>query len=215
MSVALAAPNQQSRHWRDRAQRVIISGGQAHRRSYKYTLRDGPEFALRAKGAHFWDADKRQYLDYLMSYGPIILGHADDEVQEAVARQMRDGTIFCLEHPKVIELAERLCSLIPCAERLTFLVGGSSATTAAIRCARLVTKRERIVRSGYHGWFDWCFPQDPGAPASQADHTIAVPYNDLDALAETFAKQGDQVASFNLEAFVGASPSKAYTDGVR
>ena len=185
------------------------------RKSFKYTLRGGPEYITRAAGAYFWDVDGRQFTDYLMGYGPILLGHADQRVTSAVTEQMAAGTIYSLESPKVIQLAERLCQHIPCAERVTFLVGGSSATTAAVRCARAVTGRERIVRCGYHGWFDWCFPNDPGAPVSHADRTIAVPMNDLDALRDVFTQHKDQIACFILEAYLGDGPVPGYAAGVR
>ena len=143
--------NPQSRQWWKRSQRVLAGGGQAHRRTGKYTLRGAPHFATRAKGAYFWDVDGRQFLDYLLGYGPILIGHCDPDVNEAVRRQMEEGTIFSLEHPTVIEFDEELCRLIPCAEMVINLIGGSSATTAAVRCASVHTKREKIVRCGYPG----------------------------------------------------------------
>ena len=142
-----SALNPNSRLWHERALRTIIAGGQAHRRTNKYTLRGAPAFVAKAKGAYFWDVDGRKYLDYLLAYGPILIGHADERINAAVRRQMEEGTIFSVEHPAVIELAEELCRIVPCAERATFLIGGSSATLAAVRCARAHTKREKIVTS--------------------------------------------------------------------
>jgi glutamate-1-semialdehyde 2,1-aminomutase len=204
--------NPQSRLWWDRARRVIAGGGQAHRRTDKYTLRGAPHFAVRAKGAYFWDPDGRQYLDYLLSYGPIIIGHCDPEVNAAVREQMELGTIFSLEHPSVVEFNEQLCQTIPCAEMVINLVGGSSATTAAIRCARVHTKREQVVRCGYHGWFDWCFPRDPGSPRCEQELIREVPYNDLPALA---AALDNEVAAVIVEAYQGNGPSPGYFDGIR
>ena len=195
-------PNPLSHQWHDRAQQAIVNGGQAHRKSYKYTLRGGPEYIERAEGAYFYDVDGRQFIDYLMGYGPIVLGHADQRITDAVSDQLSRGTIYSLESPRVIELAERLCQHIPCAERATFLVGGSSATTAAVRCARVVTGRERIVRCGYHGWFDWCFPGDAGAPPAKPV-SIPVAMYDLDALRDTFMQHRDTIACFILEAYLG------------
>lgn len=204
--------NPQSRQWWQRSQRVLAGGGQAHRRTGKYTLRGAPHFATRAKGAYFWDVDGRQFLDYLLGYGPILIGHCDPEVNEAVRRQMESGTIFSLEHPAVVEFDEAHCSLIPCAEMVINLIGGSSATTAAVRCARVHTKREKIVRCGYHGWFDWCFPKDAGSPHFEQELICDVPYNDLPALA---AALSNDVAAVIIEAYQGDGPSPGYFDEVR
>lgn len=207
--------NTQSLAWHHRSQSILVGGGQAHRRTHKYTLRGGPEFAQRASGAYFWDVDGHRYIDYLMAYGPILLGHADQRVNAAVSQQMADGVLYSVEHPKVVELAERLCGLIPCAERATFLVGGSSATLAAIRCARVHTGRERVVRCGYHGWFDWCFPGDPGSPSAMSELVTAVNYNDLNQLATICARDGDQIAAIIIEGFLADGPTPHYLAGVR
>jgi glutamate-1-semialdehyde aminotransferase len=207
--------NPQSRHWWARAQQVVAGGGQAHRRTGKYTLRGAPHFVVRAQGAYFWDPDGRKFLDYLLSYGPIIIGHCDPEVNEAVRRQMEEGSIFSLEHPAVVEFDEDLCRTIPCAEMVINTVGGSSATTAAVRCARVHTKREKVIRCGYHGWFDWCFPEDSGSPHCEGELIFSVPYNDLSALNAMLEQQNGQVAAVIIEAFQGDGPSPGYFDGVR
>jgi glutamate-1-semialdehyde aminotransferase len=212
MNQPYADLNPQSRVWRDRIRGVIAGGGQAHRRTDKYTLRGAPHLAVRAKGAYFWDVDGRQFLDYLLGYGPIILGHCDPDVNEAVRSQMEEGTIFSLEHPAVVEFDEELCRTIPCAEMVINVIGGSSATTAAVRCARVHTKREKIVRCGYHGWFDWCFPKDPGSPHCEQELIRDIPYNDLTALK---AALNDEVAAVIIEAYQGDGPSPGYFDGIR
>lgn len=212
MNIPYDTLNPQSRHWLARAQQVIAGGGQAHRRTGKYTLRGGPHFAVRAKGAYFWDVDGRQFLDYLLGYGPILIGHCDPDVNEAVRRQMEEGTIFSLEHPAVVEFDEEICRTIPCAEMVINVIGGSSATTAAVRCARVHTKREKIVRCGYHGWFDWCFPKDAGSPHFEQELIRDVPYNDLPALA---AALSNDVAAVIIEAYQRDGPSPGYFDEVR
>ncbi len=204
--------NPESHRWWDRAKLVLAGGGQAHRRTGKYTLRGGPHFATQARGAYFSDVDGRRYLDYLLGYGPIIIGHCDPEVNEAVRQQMEQGTLFSLEHPAVIEFDEELCRTIPCAEMVINLIGGSSATTAAVRCARVHTKREKIVRCGYHGWFDWCIPKDPGSPRFEQELIRDVPYNDLPALA---AALNHEVAAVIIEAYQGDGPAPGYFEGVR
>ncbi len=214
-SIELESRNAQSRQWWDRACQVIVGGGQLHKRPHKYMLRGGPAFAQRAKGARFWDVDGNEYLDYLLSYGPIVLGHADPEVNEAVLRQMNEGTLFSIEHPATVELVESLCELIPCADMAFMLLGGSSATHAAIRCARAHTRREVIIRCGYHGWLDWCFPTDPGAPQYEQALVQSVPYNDLPALAQMLAKHAGKVAAVIIEAVQDDGPEAGYFAGVR
>lgn len=214
-NVPYADVNPQSRLWWDRARQVIAGGGQAHRRTGKYTLRGAPHFTTRAQGAYFWDPDGRKFLDYLLSYGPIIIGHCDPDVNEAVRRQMEIGTIFSLENPAVVEFDEELCRSIPCAEMVINLIGGSSATAAALRCARVHTKREKIVRCGYHGWFDWCFPKDPGSPRFEQELIHEVPFNDLPALAAALQANAGQVAAVIVEGYLGDGPAPGYWDGVR
>jgi glutamate-1-semialdehyde aminotransferase len=193
----------------------IIGGGQAHKRPVKYLLRGGPAFAARAKGSRFWDVDGREFLDYLLGYGPIVLGHADDEISAAVFEQIGRGTIFSVESPLAIDLAEELCRIIPCAELATFCIGGSSANVAAIRYARTHTKREKVLRCGYHGWFDWCFPEDPGAPKFYRDLISPIPFNDLKALESALAARKDEVAAVIIEVNPEQTTAPGYFAGVR
>ena len=209
------ARNTRSRHLWGRSCQAIVGGGQAHKRPVKYMYRGGPGFAMRAKGARFWDADGNEYLDYLLAYGPIILGYGDSDVNDAVRRQMEEGTLFSVEHPRVIELAEKLCKLIPCAEMVVPFIGGSAATAGALRCARAHTGREKIVRCGYHGWFDWCFPEVPGVPRSERDLILSVSYNDLPALQQLLEVNRGQVAGVIIEAVQNDGPSPDYFAGVR
>lgn len=107
--------------------------------------RGGPAFAVRAKGAYFRDVDGRQYLDYLLIYGPIILGHCDPDVNEAVRRQMEEGRLFSIERPAFIEFDDALCRIIPCAEMVINLIGGSSASMAARTVVRVLRERDGIA----------------------------------------------------------------------
>jgi len=209
------ARNPRSRQLWERACRVIVGGGQAHKRPVKYMLRGGPAFAARAQGAYFWDADGNKYIDYLLGYGPIVLGHADPQVNEAVIRQLNAGTIYSVEHEASVEVAEALCRTIPCAQMVLYFIGGSSATQGAIRCARAHTGREKIIRCGYHGWYDWCWPQMPGVPHHERELIIAVPYNDLPALRAAMEQNAGQVAGVIIEAVQGDGPAGDYFPGVR
>jgi glutamate-1-semialdehyde aminotransferase len=207
--------NRQSRDLWTRASRVIVGGGQAHKRPVKYMDRGGPAFIARASGAYFWDVDGHKYIDYLMGYGPIVIGHADPDVNAAVSRQMREGTVYSLEHPLSIDLAEELTRTIPSAEMVVYFIGGSSATLGAIRCARAHTRRQKIIRCGYHGWFDWCWPDVPGVPSVTRELIVTVPYNDLPALRAAMESNSGQVAGVIIEAVQGDGPAAGYFAGVR
>jgi len=207
--------NRQSRALWGRSCNVIVGGGQAHKRPVALMYRGGPSFAVRAKGARFWDADGNEYLDYLLGYGPIVIGHADADVNAAVREQMEEGAIFSIEHPSAIALAEELCRLIPCAEMVAYFVGGTSATAGAVRCARAHTGREKIIRCGYHGWFDWCWPDIPGVPRFHHDLVLTTPYNDLNALEQLFRQHPGQIAGVIIEAVQKDGPTPEFFPGVR
>lgn len=207
--------NSGSRRLWERSCQCLVGGGQAHKRPVEIMKLGGPSFAVRGKGARFWDVDGNEYLDYLLGYGPIVLGHCDPEVNAAVRRQMEEGTVFSIEHPLEIELAETLIEMIPCAEMVMYFVGGSSATMGAIRCARAHTEREKIIRCGYHGWLDWCVPDNPGVPRFNRDLSLAVRYNDLPALRDLLEQHHGQVAGVLIEAVQDNGPSPDYFPGVR
>ncbi len=210
------AANPASRTLWGRSCNVIVGGGQAHKRPVKYLYRGGPAFAARAKGARFWDADGREYIDYLLGYGPIVIGHCDEQVNAAVAEQMHHaGTVFSVEHPLAIDLAERLVGLIPSAEMVMFFLGGSSATLGAVRVARAHTGRETVIRCGYHGWYDAFPPLAKGVAGHARQHMVEVAYNDADALAERLDAHAGQVAAVIIESVQGDGPAEGYFDRVR
>ena len=151
-----------------------------------------PRYVDRCSGAHVWDVDGNRYIDYLLGYGPVILGHAHPEVNRAAMAELERGHCFApLWSPRQVELAEVLCDVIPGAEAVLLLKTGSDATTAAVRLARIFTGRERVLRWGYNGWHDWSVHQAPGVPAmSRADE---FQLDDLDDL-ERRLSAGDPVA---------------------
>ena len=114
-----------------------------------------PVFTQRADGARFWDVDGNEYLDFLLGFGPILLGYNDPAVNAALGKQITEGTIFSTAHPMELEVAQMLIDRIPVAEMVGFLVGGSAVTSAALRLARMYTGREKVIRCGYHGWHSW------------------------------------------------------------
>jgi glutamate-1-semialdehyde aminotransferase len=207
--------NRTSRELWERSCRVIVGGGQAHKRPVDLMKLGGPAFIARARGAKFWDVDGNEYVDYLLGYGPIVLGHSDPDVNEAIRRQIEEGTVYSVEGPKEIELAEKLIELIPCAEMVMYYVGGSGATSGALRVARAHTRREVIIRCGYHGWHDWCVPDNPGVPLYNRTLIQEVPYNDLPALQKKLEAFVGKVAGVMIEAIQWGGPSEGYFEGVR
>jgi len=151
---------EKSRALLERARNTIPRGSQATRLP---EFDEYPVFFERAKGCRMWDVDGNEFLDMLASIGPIILGYAYDVVDDAVREVIRTGFQSSMNHPVMIELAEKLVEIVPSAERVRFLKTGSEATHAAVRAARHCTGREKVARCGYHGWFDmWWSAEKPG-----------------------------------------------------
>jgi glutamate-1-semialdehyde 2,1-aminomutase/spore coat polysaccharide biosynthesis protein SpsF len=161
-----------------------------------------PAFVERAEGVTVWDVDGNAYLDFPMGLGPVILGHAHPAVNEAIARQLRDGITYTLPHRLEVEVAERIRELVPCAERVRFGKTGSDATSAAVRVARAVTGRERVIAMGYHGWHDWYVGSTSrrrGVPEAVTGLVESVPFGDAEALRERLAAHAGEVACVVLE----------------
>jgi glutamate-1-semialdehyde aminotransferase len=178
--------------WR-RAQRVIPGGTQTLSKAPSQFV-DGvsPKFLRRGSGAHVWDVDGNEYIDYPMALGPILLGYDHPAVTAAAVAQIHEGTTFTLMHPLEIELAELLVELVPCAERVRFAKNGADATGAAIRAARALTGREHVIATGYHGYHDWYIAStelDAGVPRANRGLIHTVPFNDLQALEQTLASR--------------------------
>jgi glutamate-1-semialdehyde 2,1-aminomutase len=148
-----------------------------------------------------------------MGFGPIVLGHNDPVVKEAVRRQMDEGTVYSLCHPLEVEVANLLIDTIPSAERVAFYLGGSSATSGAVRVARAYTERDRIIRCGYHGWHDWTRPNDPGVPDVVSDLTQTIGYGDLDQLSDALKRHPGEVACVVIETIQQGGPPEGYLEG--
>jgi glutamate-1-semialdehyde aminotransferase len=201
---------EQSRQLLAKSDTMLIRGCQGHKRNHMMLERGYPVFTARAEGACFWDVDGNKYLDYLMGFGPIVLGHAHPAVNEALAKQMRDGTIFTTAHPKELEVAEKALSLLPGDQMLGFFIGGSAATSGALRLARAYTERDKVIRCGYHGWHDWTHPGTPGVPQAVADLVLEFPYGDLNALEDLLKQHGDDVACVIVETVQGAGAPEGF-----
>ena len=154
-----------------------------------------PAFLRRGEGCRVWDVDGQEYIDYVSSLGPIILGHGYPAVQEAVLRQLRDGVLLSMAHPLEVDLAEQLRDIVPCAERVRFLKTGAEANLAAVRLARAVTGRDLLVITGYHGWSDPFMPTKKGVPEAVRRLTIRCPFGDAEAVDRAFAEYPDHIAA--------------------
>lgn len=177
-----------------------------------------PAYAVRGRGAHVYDRDGRRYLDYIAALGAVLLGYAQERIDDRVARQLRDGFLFSLPHPCEVELAEALTVAIPCAEQVRLFKTGAEATSAAIRAARMATGRELILSGAYHGWHDWwAVTKTPaGIPAVQRDLIVEFPFNDPAAFAELIGHHGSRAAAIILTpAAYGVAPQPGYLETIR
>jgi glutamate-1-semialdehyde 2,1-aminomutase len=202
-----------------RAETVIPLASQTFSKSRtQYPVGAAPLFAARSKGGHTWDIDGNEYVDLVSSLGAVALGYGDEEIDEAVVRQLRDGVTLSLAHPIEAEVAERMVSLIPCAEMVRFGKNGTDATSAAIRLARAFTGREHVIVCGYHGWQDWYIGSTSmhrGVPERTRSLTHSIPYNDLDALEAAIADHAGEVAAMIMEPMTSTWPQEGYLQAVR
>ena len=200
----------------DRALKSIPGGVNSPVRAFK-AVGGAPVFIERAQGPLIYDTDGNPYIDYVGSWGPMILGHADSEVvaavREAAARGLSFGTPTTME----TELAELVCASVASVEQVRMVNSGTEATMSAIRLARGFTGRDKVIKfeGCYHGHADGLLvkagsgaltlgvPTSPGVPASMAEHTLTLEYNNLEQVAEAFAAFGDQLAAVIVEPVVG------------
>jgi len=192
-----------------RAKNIIPAGTQCLSKGPTQFV-DGvaPKYLKRGKGCRVWDVDGNEYIDYGMGLRPIILGYCYPAVNEAIAKQLKDGITFTLMHPLEVELAELLIDTIPCAEAARYGKNGSDATTAAIRVARAYTGRDKIAICGYHGWHDWYIittERNKGVPTLMKQLSFTFKYNDIESLKELFDTCPDEFAAVIMEP-VGVTP---------
>jgi glutamate-1-semialdehyde 2,1-aminomutase len=198
------------------SQQVIPGGVNSPVRAFK-SVGGTPVFFQRARGARFWDADGKEYIDYVGSWGPMVLGHAHPEVVQAVQRAAEQGLSFGAPTEAEYEMAALLTRLLPSLELVRLVSSGTEATMTAIRLARGFTGRSGIVKfeGCYHGHADALLvkagsgaltlgqPSSAGVPPEVAAHTIVLGYNDLPALEETFGVRGGEIACVIIEPVVG------------
>jgi len=203
------------------AQKYIPGGVIGIRRPLNFVPGEYPIFFERGKGGLMWDPDGNEFIDLLCGYGPIILGHAEDELDDAVAAHMKKGFCFNLAQKWQNELAKKVCEIVPSAEQCFFVKTGSGATGAAVRLARYHTGKNKVLQHGYHGWGDWCAPVHGGIPEHVYKDTIPFPYNDLPALEKLIAENKDEVAAIMMTPLSHELnhdielPKAGYLEGVR
>ena len=206
----------ESQAWLARAEHRIPSATQTLAKGPGQHVRGvAPVFAQRGKGAHLWDVDGNEYIDYTMGVGPLVLGYGIDEVDQAIKDQLEDGITFSLVHPLEVEVAELINELVPNAEAVRFSKTGADVTSAAVRLARAYTNRDSILCCGYHGWHDWYIgvtDRSRGIPPSVKDLTYTFPYNDIDSVIDAL---DDDTAAVILEPTVFDAPQEGFLQRLR
>ncbi|MCC6579419.1 MAG: glutamate-1-semialdehyde 2,1-aminomutase [Phycisphaeraceae bacterium] len=215
-----------------KAKMLMPGGVSSPVRAYK-AVGGQPVFAASGKGAYVTDLDGRKYVDYVMSYGPLILGHTPRMVVEAVIDAAMRGASFGMPTEGEIALAQLVIAAMPSVERVRFVNSGTEATMSAIRLARAATSRPKIIKcvGCYHGHSDSLLvqagsgattlgvPSSPGVPASITSQTVLVPYNDLDAVARAMTEHQGQIAAMLIEPIAGnigtIPPAGGYLQGLR
>src|SRR5437588_4638285 len=222
----------ESRKLQKRAEQMMPGGVSSPARAFRAVGCD-PPFIVRGHGSHVWDADGNDYIDYIGSWGPLILGHAPPVVIEALGVALRNGTSFGASTPAEADLAEVVLSAFPHMQKVRFVSSGTEATMSAIRLARAYTKRKYIVKfeGCYHGHADALLvkagsgvatlgiPGSAGVPDEFVQFTIALPFNDAEAIELAFKKFKHQIACVIVEPVVGnmgcVSPAKGYLEHLR
>jgi 3-aminobutanoyl-CoA transaminase len=186
----------------EEAKTLVPGGVLGARKPGDFIEGEYPIFLEYGKGSRLTDVDGNEFIDFLCGYGPIILGYREDEVDDAVIKQIKDkGFCFTLTQRYQNQLAKKLTELVPCSELSIFLKTGSDATTAAIRIARAYTNRIKVMRCGYHGWHDWCVEMKGGIPEKFYEDVYEFRYNNLDQLEDLMKKYGDQTAAIIMTPF--------------
>lgn len=214
------------------AQKVIPGGVNSPVRAFG-SVGGTPRFAAKAKGSKLWDSEGTEYIDYIGSWGPMVLGHAHPEVISAVQAAAEHGLSFGAPTSLETTMAELICGAVPSIEKVRMVSSGTEATMSAIRLARGFTGRDNIVKfeGCYHGHSDALLvkagsgaltlgvPSSPGVPAAFTQHTLTLPFNDLEALTTLFNEKGDSLACVIIEPIAGnmnfVEPLPGYLEGLR
>ncbi|MDQ2800802.1 MAG: glutamate-1-semialdehyde 2,1-aminomutase, partial [Armatimonadota bacterium] len=223
---------ERSRTLQQRAERFFPGGVDSPVRAFRAVGGD-PPFVVRAEGAYLWDVDGNRYVDYFGSWGPMILGHAAYDVVRAVQAAAARGTSFGASTPTEADLAEMVHRAFPAVEMLRFVSSGTEATMSAVRLARAFAGRKFFVKfeGCYHGHADALLvkagsgvatlgiPGSAGVPEETVQHTLALPYNNVAAVEEAFARYKGQIACVIVEPVVGNAgcipPQPGYLEALR
>jgi len=221
-----------SKRFFEEAQKVIPGGVNSPVRACKSVGAD-PVFFAAGAGPYLIDVEGREYIDYVASWGPLILGHAHPEVIAAVKEAAESGTSFGAPTWREVELARLICEIFPSVEKVRLVNSGTEATMSAIRLARGFTNRKKIIKFDgcYHGHADSFLvkagsgvatlgiPGSPGVPEEIVQNTISLPFNNLEAVKETFEKMGDEIACVIVEPIAGnmgvVPPKEGFLEGLR
>ena len=199
-----------------RAREVIPGGVNSPVRAFK-AVGGTPRFVQRAQGAYFWDAEGRRHIDYIGSWGPMILGHGHPAVLEAVQKAALDGFSFGAPTEREVELAEEIISLVPSMQMVRLVSSGTEAAMSAIRLARGATGRNKLIKfeGCYHGHADALLvkagsglatfgnPTSAGVPPEVVQHTLVLEYNNVEQLDEAFTRYGSELACVIIEPIAG------------
>lgn len=201
-----------------RAARVIVggssTGSKRPEKIYGAGTPWGPTHFTRAAGCHIVTPDGDTLVDCTMALGAVALGYAEPELSRAVIETIANGSVSGLPPALEVEVAERFCGLVPCAERVLFLKGGADAVSAAVRIARTYTGRDVVIGCGYLGWHDWCSDAG-GVPEATRALFRSVPFDDVPALDAAVAAAGDQLAAIVIEPVIERLPSKEWVQRAR
>ena len=215
-----------------RAQKTIPGGVNSPVRAFK-AVGGTPRFITKADGAYIWDADGNRYIDYVQSWGPMVLGHNNAKIREAVIAAAHNGLSFGAPTEAEIIMAEKVNQLVPSMEMVRMVNSGTEATMSAIRLARGYTGRNKLVKfeGCYHGHADSLLvkagsgaltlgvPSSPGVPADVAQHTLTVEYNNLESVEAIFKEHGDDIACIIVEPVAGnmncIPPVPGFLEGLR
>ena len=204
--------------WRHRAARLIpggtSTGSKRPESLYGDADAEAPAHYLSASGCHLVTIAEETLIDCTMALGAVSLGYADEDVTRAVISAAAAGHVAGLAHHLEVDVADRLCELIPCAEQVRFLKSGAEATSAAIRIARTATGRAHVIATGYLGWHDWA-NTGPGIPPGAHADVTRVPFDDLEALEQAVGAAGTELAALILEPVVDRAPSHEWLNGAR
>lgn len=207
----------------EEAKTLSPGGVTSERQPAKFIPGKYPIFLSHGKGSHTWDADGNEFIDWVCSYGPLVLGHSNENVDNAVIENIKQGFCFTLFHSIHNELIKKLLSIMPWFDMAKLLTSGSDATAAAVRIARVFTGKDKVIRWGYHGWHDWSYggagtDREPfGVPKSDVTNILTFTYNDLGSLEDVFNKNKGSIACVIMQPFEASKelPKTGFLEGVK